>query len=288
MKNGEWKMLREKPMQMVVYNIPVSLVPAYRGREVIVRTHDPSILVEALPGSELGNVVGVQLLSLLADVDALADWGYTIPVELVMRDPVTEFALLYRHAKLLDKHPVRASIPVVPGLSKAVSIATSLQYAVKLELGQPESTAIDEMLAVLDFYLHRASVYQPVEFFHTTLVSFFDRDPITLWDIQEENPAYVRYVTDEGKEIIARRMAGASEPGEFGSFVANLQDELLAENSECSRCEFFDYCGGYFKWPRRDYGCEGIKRVFLGLQDAAIELEHDLELFREARGEAAR
>jgi hypothetical protein len=275
-------------MKMVVHNIPVNLVPAYRGREVVVRTHDPAALVKALPESDLGNVVGVQLLSLLAEVDALADWGYAVPVELVMRDPVTEFALLYRHAKLLDKHPVRASIPVVPGLSKAIRIATSLQFAVKLELGQPEPTAIGEMLAVLDLYLHQASVSQPVEFFHTTLVSFFDRNPVTLWDVQEEDPAYVRYVTDEGKERIARRMAGASEPREFESFVANLQGELLAENSECSRCEFFDYCGGYFKWPRKDYGCEGVKRVFRDLKDAAIELEHDLELFKDARGEAVR
>jgi hypothetical protein len=278
-------------MNMVVHNIPVNLVPAYRGREVIVRTHDPAALVKALPESDLGNVVGVQLLSLLADVDVLADWGYAVPIELAMRDPVTEFALLYRHAKLLDKHPVRASIPVVPGLSKAIRIAISLQFAVKLKLGQPEPAAIEEMLAVLDFYLHHASVSQPVEFFHTTLVSFFDRDPrnhMTLWDVQGEDPAYIRYVTADGEEMVARRMAGAVEPGDLESFVPNLQDRLLAEHSECSRCEFFDYCGGYFKWPRMDYSCEGVKRVFQGLKDAAIELEHDLELFKEARGEAVR
>jgi hypothetical protein len=273
---------------MVIYNIPINLVTAYQGRKVIVRTHDPAALVEALPESDLGNVVGVQLLSLFADVDVLADWGYAVPVELAMRDPVTEFAILYRHAKLLDKHPVRASIPVVPGLSKAIRIAISLQFAVKLELGQPEPAAIEEMLAVLDFYLHHASVSQPVEFFHTTLVSFFDRDTVTLWDVQGEDPAHTRYITDDGKERVARRLAGASEPGELESFVPNLQDQLLADHSECSRCEFFDYCGGYFKWPRKDYSCEGVKRVFRGLKDAAIELEHDLELFKEARGEAVR
>lgn len=277
---------------MIVHNIPVNLVPEYRGREVIVRTHDPALLVKALPERDLGNVVGVQLLTLLADPDALADWGYAIPVELVMRDPAVEFALLYRHAKLLDKHPVGASIPVVCGLSKAVKIATSLQFAVKLDLGQPEPAAIDELLAVLDFYLHHASVSQPVEFFHTTLLSFFERDPITLWDVQEEDPAYVRYVTDDGEERVAR-MSGAkdpdeNDPDELEILVARLQGELVAENSECSRCAYFDYCGGYFKWPRRDYRCDSVKRVFGALQDAAVELEHDLERYREAREEAAR
>jgi hypothetical protein len=278
---------------MIVHNIPVTLVPEYRGREVIVRTHDPALLVKALPERDLVNVVGVQLLSLHADGDALADWGYAIPVELVMRDPVIEFALLYRHAKLLDKHPVGVSIPVVPGLSKAVKIATSLHFAVKLDLGQPEPAAIDELLAVLDFYLHHASVSQPVEFFHTTLLSFFERDPITLWDVQEEDPAYVRYVTDDGEERVARGMGGANdpdgnEPDELEILVARLQGELLAEKSECSRCAYFDYCGGYFKWPRKEYRCDGVKRVFGALQDAAVELEHDLELYREAREEAAR
>jgi hypothetical protein len=229
-----------RAMNMVVHNIPINLVHAYRGREVIVRTHDPAALVKALPESDLGNVVGVQLLSLLADVDVLADWGYAIPVELAMRDPVTEFALLYRHAKLLD------------------------------------------------FYLHQASISQPVEFFHTTLVSLFDRNPMTLWAVQGEDPAYIRYVTADGEERVARRMAGAAEPGELESFVPNLRDELLAEHSECSRCEFFDYCGGYFKWPRKDYSCDGVKLVLQGLKDAAIELEHDLELFKEARREAVR
>lgn len=275
-------------MNMIVHNIPVKLVPEYRGREVIVRTHYPAILVKVLPERELGNVVGVQLLSMQADVDPLADWGYAIPVELVMRDPVVEFALLYRHAKLLDKHPVGTSIPVVPGLSKAVKIATSLQFAVKLDLGQPEPAAIEELLAVLDFYLHHASVSQPVEFFHTTLLSFFEKDPITLWDVQEEDPAYVRYITEDGDERVARGMGGTNDPDDLEILVARLQGELLAENSECSRCAYFDYCGGYFKWPRKGYRCDSVKRVFGALQDAAIELEHDLELYRGAKEEAAR
>ena len=242
-------------MRMVVYNIPVHLVPTYRGREVVVRFQDPAELVQALPDSDIEKLVSVQLLSLTADVDALADWGYGVPVELIMLSPDTEFPLLYRHAKLLDKHPVRVSIPALPGLFKAVKVASALRFPVKLDVGQPEPDAIEALQSVLDFYLHHPSVSQPVEFFHTSLLSFYNQAPVPLWDVQEDDPAYVRYVTDDGRETIARRPVGVQVTGDLGFFVADLQQELLAERGECCACEFFAHCGGYFKWPRKDYGC---------------------------------
>ena len=274
-------------MTTVVHNIPLNLVSAYRGREVIVRSPDPAELVKAIPESDLGKIVGVQILSLTVDVDPLADWGYAIPVELVMQDPQGEFPLLYRHAKLLDKHPVRASIPVVPGFSKAVKVANSLQFTVKLEVGQPEPAAIEELLAVLDFYLHQSSVSQPIEFFHTSLASFYDRAPVTLWDVQEEDPAYIRYMTDDGRETIARRLVAESVTGDIDYFAADLWAGLLAERSECCGCEFFENCGGYFKAPLKDYDCDGVKTVFRALKDAAAELRRDLDAFKESSKEAS-
>ena len=118
-------------MHTVIYNIPVHLVPAYRGREILVRSQDPTELVHALPDGGLEKLVGVQPLSLTADVDALADWGYGVSVDLVMLSPDTEFPLLYRHAKLLDKHPVRVSIGALSDLCKAVQVANALRFTVK-------------------------------------------------------------------------------------------------------------------------------------------------------------
>ena len=267
---------------MVVYNIPVHLVPTYRGREVLVRSQDPAALVQALPDGDLDKLVGVQLLSLAADVDALANWGYGVPVDLVLLSPNTDFPLLYRHAKLLDKHPVRVSIPVLPELFKAVKVASALRFTVKLEVGQPDPWAIESLQSVLDFYLHHPSVSQPVEFFHTSLMSLYNRNPVTLWDVQEEDPAYIRYVTDDGRETMARRPIGVRVTGDLGCFVAAFQQELLAEQGECCECEFFAYCGGYFKWPRKDYSCSGVKTLFRILQDASAALRHDLDAFTEA------
>ncbi|MBO0720245.1 MAG: hypothetical protein J2P41_05450 [Blastocatellia bacterium] len=251
---------------------------------MIVRSRSPAELVEAFAESDLENIVGVQLLSLLADVDPLADWGYAVPVELIMHDPVTEFALLYRYAKLLDKHPVRASIPAVPGLCKAVKVASALQFAVKLELGQPGPGALEEMLAVLDLYIHHTSISQPIEFFHSSFLSFYYRTPMTLWELQEDNPIYMRYVGEDGVERVARRLVSASMTGEMCAFVENLQAELMTGQAECCSCEFFENCGGYFKWPDRDYRCDGVKRIFRTLKDAADELRRDLMTYKNERG----
>jgi hypothetical protein len=270
-------------MRTVVYNIPVHLVPAYRGRAVLVRSQDPTALVHALPDGASEQLVSVQLLSLTADVDALADWGYGVPVELIMLSPATEFPLLYRHAKLLDKHPVRVSIPALPGLFNAVKVAGALRFPVKLDVGQPEPAAIEALQSVLEFYLHHPSVSQPVEFFHTSLLSFYNQTPVTLWDVQAEDPAYVRYVTDDGRESIARPPLGVRVTGDLGLFVAELHQALLAERGECCACEFFAHCGGYFKWPRQDYGCSGIKTLFRTLRDAGAALRQDLKTLTAAR-----
>jgi hypothetical protein len=270
-------------MRTVVYNIPVHLVPAYQGQEVIVRAQDPTALVQALPDHDLEKLVSVQLLSLSAAVDVLADWGYGVPVELIMRSPDIEFPLLYRHAKLLDKHPVRVSIPALPGLFKAVKVASALRFPVKLEVGQPEPETIEALQSVLEFYLHHPSVSQPVEFFHTSLLSFYNQAPVSLWDVQEEDPVYVRYVMDDGRETIARRPVSRQVTGDLGVFITDLQQKLLAEHGECCACEFLAHCGSYFKWPRKDYGCSGVKTLFRTLRDAGAALRHDLNTFTAAR-----
>jgi hypothetical protein len=273
-------------MNSIAYNIPVSLVEVYRGRKMIVRARDSSGLVEALSESDFDNLLYVQLLSLDADVDALADWGFGAPVDVALGEPATEFPKLYRHAKLLDKHPVRVSMPVAPGFSKAVKVATALNFAIRLEPAQPALEApevMEESFDVLDFFLHHPSVSQPVEYFHSALLSFYNQQAVTMWAIQEEDPTQVRYVTDDGVETISPRFAGAAS-GDLTSFVAGFQRALLTGESECRECEFWERCGGYFKWPRREFDCGGVKAVFQTLREAAGELREDVE----ASGESHR
>jgi hypothetical protein len=241
--------------------------------------------VEYLSEKDLERLSSIQLLSLLSEVDNLTQWGEAVPVELVMSEPATEFPRLYRYSGLLATHPIRIVIPVVPGFSKAVKVAGALHFAVKLDVEQPEPPLIAEMAQVLDVYLHHSTVSQPIDYFHSTLLALYHHEPLTLWTIQGEDPAYSRYITDQGEETISRRFVGRPVQGEIGSFVERFTKELLSEKRECCECQFFEHCGGYFKWPHKAFHCDGVKTLFRTLKDAAGTLREELDAFPESRGD---
>ena len=261
-----------------LYDIPSHRVSADWPGQWIVRADDPAALVAALAGIDPDRVVAVRLLSLAADSEPLNPWAPGLPVELVMADPAGEFPLLYRHTNLLDNHPVRAVVPVRPGLLSAVKVAVSLDFAVRLEVGQPEPALVEELSEALEFYLRQPTVAQPVEFFHGALLGFYHDDPLPLWVVLEEEPQLLRHVADDGAESRYGRLAG----GDFAAIPPDADlsiwmERVLATNDECRDCAFLRGCGGYFKWPRPDYDCAGVKRLFGQLRAAALELRRDLD-----------
>ncbi len=263
-------------MSELIYDIPERQVPRYQNRRLIVRTRDPVRLATALAEEDLERVIAARLLIVDADSEPLHAWAPGLPLELVANDPATEFPLLYRHTHLLENHPVRIAIAVRPGFAKAVRLAVALDFAVRLEVGQPDPALIEELMEVLGFYLRQPTVAQPVEFFHGTLLGFFHDEPAPLWVVLDENPQYQRQVNDDGTEDLPGRLAGASITLAADADLGEWMEQALAVDDECQRCEFLKSCGGYFKWPRRDYDCAGVKRLFGELRDAAAELRHDL------------
>jgi hypothetical protein len=217
----------------------------------------------------------IQLLSESADASDLEDTGDGIPIEVFLSDPV-EYQRLYKFVSLLDCHPLRIAIPVAPGFSKAVKLAVSLNYAVKLEVEQPDQALVEELESVLDLYLHRSYVRQPIEFFQSMLLSMYRNEEVSLWEIAEENPRLVRYISDDGEETISKRFVGLKLDFSLGDFVAKFGLQMLGERQECFSCEFFNRCGGYFKWPDKSYRCTDIKRVFQTLTQATQEVRQDL------------
>ena len=260
----------------ILYHVPAALAEVYRGRPLIVRARAVAELTAALAKVDRDNVVYVQWFALPAGLEALTRWPEPIPLDLKLARPGADYPLLYRATALLAHCPVRVSLPVVPGFGKAVRLAVSLQFAVKLELGQPDPALVRELHEVLDRYLHQTTVAQPVEFFHSSLLALVHQRPASLWTIQEEDPAAFRYVTDAGEETLPGRLAGASAPGDPGVFLTTWREELLTAQSECADCPFFDQCGGYFKWPDCAYPCAGVKTLFHTLHEAAAELRRDL------------
>ena len=264
-------------MSDLIYEVPAERVPAHRGQRLIVRTRDPAALVNALrTEASLEPIIGLRLLSLAADSEAFNAWETGLPIDLVMDDPAVEFPLLYRHTELLDNHPVRVVIPVRPGVAKAVKVAAALQFAVWLEPDQPDAALIEELTEVLAFYLRQSTVSQPIEFFHSALLGFYHDDPAPLWVVLDADPQTLRVVADDGAVSLPGRLAGVAHALAADTSLAEWIAQVLAATEACRSCEFLASCGGYFKWPRRDYDCGGVKRLFGLIRAAAAELRRDL------------
>ena len=263
-------------MSAIVYQIPLAQLEAFRGLAAVVRSERPIDLVAELSSEDIGNLAYVQLCGLPSDTDVLVHWAEGLPVELLLDQPEQKFPSLYRYTKLQDNHPVRIAIPVEPGFEKAVKLASSLQFAVKLEIGQPEPALIASLARVLDGYLHKSTVTQPIEFFHSVLLGYCRDEPIDLWAIQEEDPALIRTIDEEGRECLPGRLSSLVPGPAPDEFVADWSTGLSAAGAECTECPFFSACRSYFKWPDRDYDCAGVKALLTTLKQAAEALRADL------------
>lgn len=264
------------PAASLLYQVPIAQLEAYRGRALVVRSDCPSALVSRLGADDLADLAYVQLTSLESDPDALVQWAAGLPIELVLDDPALDFTSLYRFARLLDNHPVRVLLPVTIGFEKAARLACSLQFAVRLNIGQPSARMPGFLMPLLHQYLHGSTITQPVEFFHSLLFALCRREPANLWAIQEEDPALIRYLDDQGTERPPGRLVAADLGPDLTGFVARWSGGLVAEGSECTECPFFAACRGYFKWPWREYDCTGVKALLQTLLQAADELRNDL------------
>ena len=272
-------------MNAVTYNIPAHLFDSYQGRKVIVRSDNPSDLVSYLSQANLENVQYAQLTSLEVELDPLMSWNNALPVDILLLNPAVEYPQLYNFSKLLDKHPVRVTISVTNGFVKAVRLALALGFSVKLDVGQPDASLITEMAEILDLYLHRSEVSQPVEYFHSTFLSFFDHKHSTnLWFLQEEDPEQFRFITNDGAEKVSPRFGEIDWRNLKSTLAAQQTESTFSENTECDDCRFLERCGGYFKWPNKEFDCEGVKTLFSRLNLAAEELRHDLASFKKLPG----
>ncbi len=266
-------------MKPIIYNIPAFMTAHYRDSHVIIRSDDPVKLVRLMEHKKPDNLQYVQLLSTKIDpkaLDVLAHSEVAVPVDVIVNDPVAEYPHFYNFSKLVNSRAVRMSIPVKPGFIKAVKLAVALHFSVKLVVKQPNVQLIRELFETLDFYLHRPSVSEPIEYFHSLFLSIYRQEPVNLWIIQEEDPDFFRFVSDNGVETVAPRLAGANLEKIKGDLLIAGIAANQASIHECYACQFRESCGGYFKWPDSNYDCTGVKTIFGALSAAVANLKKDI------------
>jgi len=270
---------------LATYNVPLALIDSYPNRRLIVRATDPQAVVNSLLPPHLENLVALQLLDISADLDVLDGWNRGLPIEMVLRNPAGDTMKLYRLCRLQRSHPVRVVLPIVAGFGNAARVASFLHVPVKLEGTPPEPELMEEFSTTLDFFLHNKAVSQPIDYFAGLLTALLHKQPVTLWELQEEDPSIVVYVTDDGGETIARPPFTGGE--DLDTFRFELTRRVLEPEAECASCDFFLNCGGYFKWPDDDYSCADVKQIFQRVREAAYELQDDLSLYPTVPGEPA-
>ncbi|NEX22474.1 hypothetical protein G3480_19545 [Thiorhodococcus mannitoliphagus] len=261
-------------LERTLFSLPAALFQTFPDRPVILRTADPAEPPTLLGPEVPDGLAFIQLMGLTGDMAPLMDWGEGLALDLVMVDPVAELPWLYRCTGLLARHPVRVSIPFRPGLARAVKLALSLGFAVRLNGQQPTPEMLTEIRQALEAYLHNPTVAQPVEPFHSLLLAFLDDAPVALWSLLEQDPAELCVIDDQGQTM--------SDQGPAS--VTVFRDTLVDTGAECRDCAWLSCCGGYFKWPRIDYACADVKRLFSDIQAAATELRAGLDAHAAARG----
>ena len=251
---------------LTFHSIPLGLFDTFPGRPVILRTDNAQAPRRLLGPVAPEGIAYLQVTTLAQDLTPLADWGDGLAIDLIMADPATELPLLYRCTGLLKRHPVRVTIPLLPGLARAVKLALSLDLAVRLVGHRPDPAAVSEARQALHGYLYGATVAQPVEPFHSLLFALVQDTPVSLWSILEQDPAETRWLDERGEPV----------PGQGPASLAAWHAALSAHGAECRACPWFQTCGGYFTWPRTDAPCPGATALFADLQTAATALRTDL------------
>src|SRR5262249_52543770 len=79
-----------------------------------------------------------------------------------------------------------------------------------------------------------------------------------------------------GHAVLPRSGVFYSDKNSFEGFVENHLKRLVEQGAECATCPWQKPCAGYFKWPDPTYSCEGVKRLFFTVREAADEIGRDL------------
>ena len=252
----------------------------------MLRSDDPLSFSRYLNRDGMEGIAYLQLTDLNVDPSPLVKWESSIPIDLVMTAPGLEFPRLYAFAPLLERGPVRVSIPVVDGMEKAVKLAASLRFSVKIIPGQPAADQVTQLIRLADFYLRNPTIEEPIEFFHSLFFAMVNDEVATLWEILEKDPTRYCYVTDEGR-IADRGPCPIPDPEMGLVTVAGIKsDTVEARDSHrkrvksrfkaCAQCICCHWCRGFFKYPAPDYSCAAVFPLFQHLFAAAEEFKQDL------------
>ncbi|WP_027183084.1 hypothetical protein [Desulfovibrio inopinatus] len=259
------------------YNVPVRLISSYAEQSCVLRGHTVTELIEGMPHINSQKLIGLELAGFDHDLADFVPIPDGVPVEIVagLQD---EPAKLYDLAQLTASRPVRVRLNCIPGFVSGLSIAASLDMAVALEIPLSGTAGAEELVAGLELALYRRSLTQPIDFYHGLLHTCYHQTPVDLFDIQEENPATSRYITDTGLETVSSRLAWILTERQVKpqDLFAYRDEQIEKYAPACFECEHGPVCRGYFKWHDPTADCSAFHSLFDVILDAAEQLAEDV------------
>lgn len=257
---------------MIIHNIIPDHFSKLSDEVVTIRGADPAELVEFCLVHPDMKIWSLQILDLKTDSRALEKIDQPIKLDLVIE--TKEFQLLYNYVDHSQRFPIRATIPLEHGCEKAVKLAASLHFPIKLDIGQPEPDMVAELQRIAEFYLHNSTTSQPIEFIHSVFLSFLYSEPISLWSIQEEDPEQYVYITEADAAALSMGLRSrVPVTAELMDLISGAERPLNVY-TECRSCPYFKSpCRSYFKYPNSAYDCEEIKQFFSYLLNSSVELK---------------
>lgn len=199
--------------------------------------------------------------------------GNDVAIDVIVSNPATQYAAIYRLVDVRNVRPVRVTIPVVKGFLKSLRLAVSIHLPVRLLPGQPGPEVIGELEEALEYYLHDPMVEVPVEFFHSLLALARGAAGPDLWIATEQDP-----------DVFA--LPDWTSPKEVG-FVDQHLAQLEATGAECATCPWKMVCRGFFKVPDSEYSCVEIVPILNRIGQAGEEMKMDLAAYEKTNESAA-
>ena len=68
----------------IVYNIPALMAGSFPGRNIVVRSADPSEIIQSLEHVDVKRLSYLQILGTGGAIDSLMRWEYSTPIDLVI------------------------------------------------------------------------------------------------------------------------------------------------------------------------------------------------------------
>jgi len=180
----------------------------------------------------------------------------------IVLENIRRFRSTINHCTLSPNQTDSSLMVILPSLSIPITL---LPY---------EDWRQEDIDTVSDYFLFSPSLNVQIEPFFF-LVPSLNGEGLNMWDIFQERLGHNFYIDVRNRVTLSERWAKAgiffgevhNDPNRMPSIqewkrIENLHIDLFSELTECSMCEHYHFCHGFFKAVNRQMDCSQWRSAF--------------------------